>query len=311
MKLKPIWAILKDTFSEWNEDKAPRLAAALAYYAVFSIAPLMVVVIAIAGFVFGRDAAEGQIIRQIQDIIGPVAAKSIQSLIEGASRPSTGIRATVLGIIILLFGATGVFGQLQDGLNTIWEVAPRPGRGIMGIVKTRFLSFIMVFGIGLLLLSSLTVSAGMVAIGAYLGDRVPGFGMLTQVLNFVISFAVITLLFAMIFKFLPDVKIAWSDVWIGAAATALLFTLGSLLIGIYLGYSKVASVYGAAGSLVILLLWVYYSAQILFLGAEFTQVYANRYGTRFEPTRDAVAMTEEARAEQGIPHTEEIEARKE
>ena len=279
MNAKTIWLLLKETFSEWSEDKASRLAAALAYYTIFSIAPLLIIAIAVAGLAFGQEAARGQLDRQIQGLVGQQSAELIQTMVESASKPTSGIIATVIAIATILFGASGLFGQLQDALNTIWEVEPKPGRGILGIIKDRFLSFTMVLGIGFLLLVSLVLSALLSALDPYLTDLLPGSIYLLQILNFVISFGVITLLFAMIYKILPDVKIAWSDVWIGAAVTSLLFALGKFLIGLYLGNSSAGSAYGAAGSLVILLLWIYYSAQILLFGAEFTQVYAKKYGS--------------------------------
>ena len=260
----------------------------------------MIIAIAIAGLAFGREATQGQIVNQISGLIGSEGAKGIETLIENASKPSSGVIATAFGIIVLLIGSSGFFGQLQEGLNTIWEVKPRPGRGILGIMKDRFLSFTMVLGVGFLLLVSLVISAGLVALGEILGTFMPGTVIVGYILNVIISLLVTTLLFAMIFKILPDVKISWKDVWIGAAATAFLFTVGKLLLGLYLAKANIASAYGAAGSLVVILVWVYYSAMILFLGAECTQVYANRYGSRIVPDRDAVPVTEEARAQQGM-----------
>jgi membrane protein len=311
MNTQTIWGLLKNTFSEWNEDKAPRLAAALAYYALFAIAPLLIIAIAIAAWAFNQEqaAVRGQILGQIQGLVGEQGGKAIQDMLAGAaSKPATGLFATVAGLVTLVFGAIGVFGQLQDALNTIWEVAPKPGRSWMDMIKDRLAPFTMVLGIAFLLLVSLVVSAVLAAVSTFLGGMLPDLAIVGQVISFVVSFGVITLLFAMIYKLLPDVKIAWSDVWIGAAVTALLFTIGRLLIGLYLGRSSTASTYGAAGSLVIVLIWVYYSAQILFLGAEFTQVYAKAYGSKIQPAENAVAVTEEARAQQGIPRKEQVEA---
>lgn len=309
MKPKAIVGLLKETWTEWQEDKASRLAAALAYYTAFSIAPLLVIAIAIAAIVFGEEAAKGQIATQLGTLVGPEAAKAIESLVESSYRKSgEGIIATLISIGLLFFGASNIFTQLQDSLNTIWEVAPKPGRGIKGIVKDRILSFGMVLGIGFLLLVSLILSTVLAALGNYLGGMMPGLQFVWSILNFSLSFGVITLLFALMFKFLPDVKITWGDVGIGAAITALLFTIGKSLISLYLGNSGVDSTYGAAGSLVVLLLWVNFSAQILFFGAEFTQVYANKYGSLIVPTENAVPLTEEARAQQGIPRTEDLEA---
>jgi len=281
LSFKKVFELLKETFSEWSKDNAPRLAAALAYYTVFSLPPLLLIVIAIAGLAFGAQAVQGQIVNQIQGLVGQTGAEAIQTMIAGAAiqGPGTGIIATILGLGALLFGATGVFGQLQGSLNTVWEVTPRPNRGIWGFIQDRFLSFSMVLGVGFLLLVSLVISAALSAIGEGLKNLFPQFMALVQVFNFLFSFGLITLLFAMMYKFLPDAKIAWKDVWIGAAITALLFTVGRFLLGLYLGNSNVISTYGAAGSLVLILLWIYYSAQILLLGAEFTQVYARRYGS--------------------------------
>jgi membrane protein len=310
MKFNDTTQLFKTTFSEWSEDKAARLAAALAYYTVVALAPLLVIVIAIAGLAFGQEATQGQVVGQIASLVGQQSAEQIQGIIASASQPKSGTLATVAGIVTLLFGASGVFGQLQDGMNTIWEVTAKPGRGILGLIKDRFLSLTMVFGVGFLLLVSLALSAALAAVGKFLGELLPLPEVVMLILSFIVSFAVITLLFAMIFKVLPDVKIIWGDVWIGAAMTALLFTVGKILLGLYLGKSSVGSAYGAAGSIIVILIWVYYSAQILFFGAEFTQVYANRYGSHITPDEDAVPITEEARAEQGIIHRDDLKKSK-
>jgi membrane protein len=301
MKLRDTLPLLKETFTDWGKDKAPRLAAALSYYTLFSIAPLVIIVIAIVGIFFGKEAASGQIAAQIRNTVGQQAAEAIQGIVANAgAKPSHGIAATVLGIATLLLGAAGVFGQLQDALNTIWGVAPKPGRGFLGMVKDRFLSLTMVAGVGFLLLVSLVVSAALAAVTHFVGDLLPGLTWLGPLLDLVLSVGVFTVLLAMIFKVLPDARIAWRDVWTGAALTALLFAIGKALIGLYLGKSSVGSAYGAAGSLVVLLLWVYYASQVLFFGAEFTKVYARKFGSRIEPAENAVAVTEEARAEQGM-----------
>lgn len=308
MKLKEIIGLFKQTFAEWQEDKASRLAAALAYYTAFSIAPLLIIVIAIAGLVFGQDAAQGEIVGQLQGLVGREGAEAIQTMIENSRKPSEGIIATLIGFAFLIFGATGVFTQLQDALNTIWEVAPKPGGGVTRVVKERFPSFAMVLGIGFLLLVSLILSAGLAALSNYLGHLIPSLQLLWPVVNFVFSFCLITVLFAMIYRVLPDAEIAWGDVWIGAAITSFLFTIGKSLIGLYLGNSSIGSTYGAAGSFVVLLLWVNFSAQILFFGAEFTQVYANKYGSRIVPTKNAVRLTAKDRAQQGIPRNKDLKA---
>jgi membrane protein len=294
MNTGTVVALWKQTFTDWSEDKAPRLGAALAYYAIFSIPPLILLVIAAVGLFYKGDVA-GAIQQQLGGLIGEDTARTIME-VRQQQDTDRGILAGIFGIVLLLFGASGVFGQLQDAMNTIWEVKPKESRGIMGMIKDRFLSFAMILGIAFLLLVSLVLSAAVAAIG----DWVPGGEAVGHILELGISFAVVTLLFAMIFKMLPDVKIAWNDVWLGAAATAVLFTMGKFLLGLYLGKGTVASAYGAAGSVIIMIVWVYYSAQILFLGAEFTQVYANRFGSRVVPAENAEPVTEKQRAEEGL-----------
>jgi membrane protein len=292
--------LVKATFSDWIDDKASRLAAALAYYTAFSLAPLLVITIGVAGLVFGDDAAQGKIVGELQGVMGPDGARFVESLIAAARKPSSGIAATVIGVLILAFGASGVFGELQDALNTIWGVKPKEGRGFRGILRDRLLSFTMVLGTGFLLLVSLALSAALSAIGGGVAGLLPVPEAALQAVNFIIAMGFITLLFALIFKVVPDVKIAWRDVWIGAVITALLFSLGKFAIGLYLGKSSIASSFGAAASLAVMLIWVYYSAQILFIGAEFTQVYASRYGSHIQPARGAVKMTSDDRANLGI-----------
>lgn len=311
MQSKGVIELVKETFREWSEDKASRLAAALAYYTIFSIPPLLLIAIAIAGQVFGTEMARAELSNQIGQLVGPTAAEAIEQMLENASRPGGGLVATIVGIATLLFGASGVFGQLQEAMNTIWDVAPRPDRGIMGTVKDRFVSFTMVLGIGFLLLVSLVLSAALSLVGNFLEGLIPGGAVIImRIVNLVISLGVTTLLFALIFKVIPDVEIRWRDVWVGALVTAILFTLGKEAISWYMGRFAPGSTYGAAGSLVVLLLWVYYSAQILFLGAEFTQVYAQRHGARLQPSEDAILLTEEDRLEQGIPHEQRMERKR-
>jgi len=306
MDFKTIWRLIRETFQDWSEDKAPRLAAALSYYTVFSLAPLLVLVIAIAGFVIGNnDNIRQQLITQVQALVGSQGAEAVETLISNTNQPRTGILATVLGIITLILGATGLFGQLQDALNTIWEVEPKKGGGIIGMIKDRFLSFTMILGISFLLLVSLVISTVLSLVNNYFSELFGGMGWLAQALNIVVSLGIITLIFSLIFKVLPDVTVTWKDVWIGALVTAILFTIGKQLISLYLGSSAPASTYGAAGSLVIILLWVYYSTQILFLGAEFTQVYARYHGSRIAPSEKARKLTETERAHQGIPRRTE------
>ena len=287
--LKPhmMWHLMKDAASDWSRDRAPRLGAALAYYTVFSLVPFLVVVIAVIGLVFGEVAAQSAILSQIAELVGEQTAAATKDMIQRADQPSTGLFATAVAVTTLLIGASGVFGQLQDTLNTVWGVEPKEGRGVWGFIKDRFLSFVAVLGTGFLLLVSLILSSALSALGKWFNGLLPLPEIVLQVMNFAVSFVIITGLFALIFKVLPDAKVAWRDVWIGAALTSALFTIGKFALGVYLGKSNVASAYGAAGSLVLVLLWVYYSAQILLYGAEFTQVYANRVGERIVPTPDA------------------------
>lgn len=303
--------LIKETFTQFNEDKVPRLSAALAYSTIFSLAPLLIVVIAIAGAAFGREAATGQIVREIRGMVGTDGAQVIEDMIQNASQPRTGgTLAAILGILTLIIGVSGTFSALQDALNTIWGVMPRPGLGLGYIIRSRFLSFALVLGVGFLLLASLVISALLSGVDQFLNNQFPGGGVVLQLINLVISLVIITLAFAVLLKYLPDVKIAWRDVWIGAAVTAVLFTIGKFAIGLYLGNSSPASVYGAAGSLVVLLIWIYYSALIFLVGAEFTQVYATKYGSHIEAAENAVPLTMEARARQGIPLQEDIAAAK-
>src|SRR5687768_3761661 len=272
--LKGLWWLARDAFFQWIDDNPFQMGAALAYYTLFSIAPLLLIAIAVAGSVFGRDASQVQIIGAIQDIVGFHSARTILAMIESAGqRPGAGFFATAAGMILLLLGAAGAIGQLQDSLNAIWRVASKSGRGIMGFLQDRLVSYSMVLGVGFLLVVSLVVSALLTAVSGILSGFLPIDAATARILDLVISFTFITLLFAVIYKFVPDVRIAWRDVWIGAATASLLFSVGKFLIGFYLGHSMVTSIYGAAGSLVTLLLWVYYSSLMFFFGAELTQVY--------------------------------------
>ncbi len=298
MNLKPIWGLFQETFQEWQNDKASRLAAALSYYTIFSIAPLLIIVIAVVGAVFGEDAATGAVKQQLTSLVGQEGADVIQTAIQNASRPQAGTIASIISIVVLLFGATGLFTELQDSLNTIWEVQPKAG--VKKMVRNRFLSFAMVLGIGFLLLVSLIISAVLQALINYFSHMLPGVDFIWQFLSFFLGFAITTLLFALIFKVLPDVKITWNDVAIGAIITSLLFSIGRYALGHYIGNTAFGSAYGAAGSVVVILVWVNYAAQILFFGAEFTQVYARRYGSQIVPADNAVPMTNKARANLGL-----------
>lgn len=291
--------LLKETYADFSEDKAPRLGAALSYYTIFSMAPLLVVVMGIVGlFYSGGDLA---LQKQIAGLVGKDAASAISDILKNANQNKTGgIMATILGTVTLLLGAGGLFGQLQDALNTIWEVQPKPGQGFMTMLKNRFLSFSMVLGTGFFLLVSLVANAAITSLSTYMDSVLPMPGFVLQLLNFIIGFVLITVMFAAIYKKLPDVEIGWHDVWVGAAMTSFLFGVGKYALGLYLGKSSVASAYGAAGSLAVLLLWIYYAAQILFFGAEFTQVYAKKYGSKIVPSENAEAVTAETRAQQGM-----------
>ncbi len=290
MTQKAVWTVLKQTATDWVEDDASRLAAALAFYTLLSLAPLVIIAVAIAGILLGPEAARGQIASALSDVVGHAAAKGIQAVVASAKSPTSGAIGTVVGAITLLVGASGVFGELQFALNSIWEVRTKPGGGLLAEVKRRFLSFTMVLGVAFLLLVSLVLSAVLSAVGHVFAASLPGGELFWQLLNFLISLGMVTGLFALIFKYVPDGEIARSDVWIGAGVTALLFTIGKSLLGLYLGKASIGSSYGAAGSLVVLVVWVYYSAQILFLGAEFTQVQARMRGRQIRPSRRAVAF---------------------
>lgn len=293
MSTRRIWRLLKETFKEWSADRASRLAAALSYYTMFSLAPLLTIVVAIAGFFFDRGTVQEQLTQQIQSLVGEEGAAFAQTALENAHTPgeSTSLIASIISIVLLLIGATGVFKHLQASLNAIWNVEAKPASATAGFVSKQIVSFAMLLTIGFLLMVSLVLSAGLAALSTYLSGLLPGVDALWQLLNIVLSLAICTVLFALLYKYVPDVRIDWNDVWIGAAITSFLFTIGKFLLGLYLGNSGFSSSYGAAGSVIIILAWVYYSAQILFFGAEFTQVYARRYGSRIRPDAHAVPLT--------------------
>lgn len=269
--------LLVKTYEEWSEDQAPRLGAALAYYTCLSLAPLLVIIIAMAGLIFGKEAASGELFHQIKDMVGAEGAKAIQEMVRSASKPSSGIFASVIGFATLLFGASSVASELRYSLNVVWDQPVNTDSGIKDLVKERSYALAVVLGCGFLLVTSLVVSSVLSAAGKYVSHLLPMPGFVFQTFDFLITFAVPTGVFALLFRYLPDVDIEWKDVLLGAAFTSVLFNIGKLLIGLYLGKASVGSAYGAAGSLVILLVWVYYSSQIFFFGAEFTQVYANTY----------------------------------
>ena len=281
MKFNQLWPLIRQTASAFIDDRAPSMGAALAYYTVFSMAPLLLIAIAVAGFVFGADAARGEIVSQLRSLMGEQGAQIVQTLLESARRPEDGITATAIGALLLFVGATTVFAELQASLDVIWRasVIAKPS-GLWSVLRTRIVSFGVVLGIGFLLLVSLVLDAVLAALGKWWAPYFGAWQVFASILNVLMGFALVMVMFAMIYKLMPRAHIRWHDVWIGAAATAVLFTVGKILIGIYIGTSGVASSFGAAGSMVVLLLWVYYSAQIFLLGAEFTWVYANTLGSR-------------------------------
>jgi len=282
--------MIKRAVFDWDAHNDSRLAASLACYTLLSIAPLVVLSVAVAGLAFGEQAARGEISAQIGSVVGADAAHAIEAIVLNAKTPTSGIIGTVTGLVILLFGASGVFAELQSALNAIWGVAPKPGRGFLGIVRDRIFSFAMVVAVAFLLLVSLIVSAGLSAAGKFFSSAMPGGAAVWQIVNVVVALGVSTLLFALVYKVVPEARIAWRDVWPGAAVTAVLFSLGKFLLGLYIGRAGVASSYGAAGSLVALVVWIYYSSQIVFLGAEFTQVYARAREGSIKPTENAVVV---------------------
>jgi len=304
--MRTVWELISATFQEWLEDKAQRLGAALAYYAAFSLAPLLVIVVAIVSKVYAGDSIT-TIHAQVAGIIGSNAADAVVATMRALQSTHSGTTATTLSIIAILIGATAAFGSLQDAMNTIWEVAPKPRHFLIDLIRTRLVSFVMVFCFCLLLILSVAATTALAVASKYFQAVYPDTTFLWKYADYTLSLVLTTIVFATLYKVLPDVQLSWSDVSIGAFSTAILFTLGRIPLSLYLKHSTLSSAYGAAGSVMVLLAWVYYSAQILFLGAEFTQVYANRYGSRIKPARGAVFMSEEARIHQGIPHAETLE----
>lgn len=302
MNPKTLVHVVGRTFREWSADKAPRLGAALAYYGMFSLAPLLIIAVGIAGLVFGEEAARGELARELGTVVSAPVAEGVQDLVQHTRRAGTGWLATVVGFGTLLFGAAGLFWQLQDALDTVWKVVPKEGRGLLGVVRDRVFSFALVLGIGFLLLASLALNTSLVVLSGYLpAVDLPAGISLWHGLNALVSVLVITLLFALIFKVLPDVNIPWREVWTGSALTALLFIAGRHLLSLYLGYAGVATAFGAAGSLVLILFWIYYSAQIFLFGAEFIRVYAEQRGSLIVPRANARRLTAEDCVRQGMP----------
>ncbi|MDB5798783.1 MAG: ribonuclease [Paucimonas sp.] len=289
MSMKNLWLLIKAAASSWVDDYAQSMGAALAYYTMFSIAPLLLIVISVAGLVFGADAARGEILEQLRELMGADGANMVQGLLASVSKPAESITAMVVGTVLLLVGATTVFGELQDALDRIWRAPKRHHSGLWSLLRARLLSFGMILGIGFLLTVSLVVSAMLAALGKLWGPLFAEWETLANVVNLLVSFLLMTTVFAMIYKIMPRARVDWADVWIGAAVTASLFTIGKFLIGLYIGKSGVSSVFGAAGSLVVVLVWVYYSAQIFLMGAEFTWAYALTFGSRKAQTLPAAA----------------------
>jgi membrane protein len=309
MTAKNIWILTKAAASSWVDDYAQSMGAALAYYTMFSIAPFLLIVISVAGLIFGVDAAREEIASQLRALMGQQGAEAVQRLLDSASKPAENVAAAVAGIVLLLVGATSVFAELQDSLDRIWRAPKRYKMGIWTLLRARLLSFGTIAGISFLLMVSLVVSAALAALGKMWGPRFADWQTLAAAIDFLISFALTVSVFAMIYKVMPRVKVAWADVWIGATVTALLFTIGKALIGLYIGRSGVTSGFGAAGSLVVTLLWVYYSAQIFLLGAEFTWAYALTFGSRREHKLPGAAPAVPSQATDKKPDANMVEAK--
>ncbi len=287
MNAASLFALCRQAAVAWVDDYAPSMGAALAYYTLFSIAPLLLIVISIAGLVFGADAARGEIFAELRELMGDAGAAAAQALLQSVNKPAQGVFGTAVGVVLLGVGAISVFGELQDSLDRIWRAPGRVGgSGLWTLVRARLLSFGMVLGIGFLLIVSLVASAAVAALGKFWQPLFGAWVAVAELLNIAVSFVLVTVTFALIYKIIPRVRIGWRDVWIGAAVTALLFAIGKSMIGLYLGRSGFASGYGAAGSLIVLLVWMYYSAQIFLLGAEFTWVYAHTFGSRAKPSAE-------------------------
>ncbi|CAH1385379.1 YihY/virulence factor BrkB family protein [Candidatus Nitrotoga sp. M5] len=304
MNIKIILNFIKATFSAWIDDNAPSMGAALAYYTVFSIAPLLLIVISVAGIIFGVEVAREEIIAQLHNFMGKTGALVVQGMLESVSKPTESVTAAIIGVALLMVGATTVFAELQNSLDRIWRAPTRTkDAGIFGLIRTRLLAFGMILGIGFLLTVSLILSAALAILGRWWAPLFGEFRFLANFVDIALSFMLITIAFAMIYKLMPRMKIYWRDVWVGAVVTAILFTIGKFLIGMYIGRSGVASGFGAAGSLVVLLTWIYYSAQIFLMGAEFTKIYSYTFGSRKEQPMQTAAQTTAIPAEQMETHT--------
>src|SRR3954469_7731125 len=287
MSIKAIIGLLKETYKNWSGHQAPRLGASVAFYSLLSFAPLLVLIAAVVALVFTQQKTHEALVQQANEMMGSRGGEMVKSLLENAQKPASGVFASVVAFVTVLFGASGVFGELRTALNALWDVKPSADAGWKALVKDRLFSFGMVLSVGFLLLVSLVMSAALTFVGSYFQQLLPIPAVVLQIFNFLFSFAIITALFALMFKFVPSAPIEWRDVRVGAVGTALLFTLGKVLLGIYLGRASVGSAYGAAGSLVAVIVWVYYSAQVFFLGAEFTHVYAKAQAAQPRESRSA------------------------
>jgi membrane protein len=297
LNIKSAWALAKGAVNAWIDDYAPSMGAALSYYTVFSLAPFLLIVISVAGLVFGAEAVRGEVFAQLHGLMGEQAAQGIQDMLAGMSTPAAGTLGTVIGVVVLVIGATTVFGELQDALDRIWRAPVRTGSsGPWKLLRTRLLSFGLILGVAFLLMVSLVIGAGVAAFGRWWGSYLTGWEVVVQVINFVVGFAITTCGFALIYKFMPRVVVEWRDVWVGALVTSMLFSLGRFLIGLYIGKSGVASGFGAAGSIAIVFVWVYYSAQIFLLGAEFTWVFARTFGSQRHLQAPGASAPDEAHA---------------
>lgn len=292
MAIKRFYALLKQTVMNWLDDYAPSMGAAIAFYTVFSLAPLVIIVIGVAGFFWGREAVQGQLFDQVSSMVGTEGGKAVESVVLGAQEPAQGIAATVISVVMLVIGSTTVFSELQSALDRIWKVSPKKQSGIWALIRARLLSFGLILTLAFLLIVSLVVSTALAALGSWLGGGVPGWAMLLQAANAAVTLGILTLLFGMIYRFMPQVSVAWRDVWAGAFVTAVMFEIGKFLIGLYMAKASIASSYAAAGSLVVVLIWVYYAAQVFLLGAEFTRVYAQAHGSRKEPSPGSPAISD-------------------
>ena len=290
MSVRVYWDVIREAGEAWIDDRAPRIGAALAFYTALSLSPLLVIVLAIASLAFGEEAARGQVADQIKGMVGEAGASTVEAVLANSKKPESGVLALIIGLVTLVIGATGVFSELQEAMNDIWKVRSKPGRPVINFLRTRFLSLGMVLGVGFLLLVSLSLATGLEALSHYASGLFPGVAGTLKVVNFIVTFAIEGFMFGMIFKVLPDANLAWRDVATGAFLTAVLFTLGKYLIGLYIGIMSVGSSFGAAGSVVAFLVWIYYSTQILLFGAEVTKVIAERAGRRIAPAKGAEAI---------------------